>query len=372
MHFDYEKNGRNDESYNEWVEKLKVSNSLAGTFNNSVVDSGICGMDQKMIKRGQCLTEVLTTFGKCIDHIQDTSVNMPIYYHVFKKPTKLMIDQLKRVRKHLSLPELESGLEPNPGAWGLYTPGYYLFALHFRMIPLGFEPLSVMLNEADQLKHKLKDLGEFWKTAKRLANEAKHIAACRNETLLIYFATDDAENLRPQATEQLGQYGRVVFGLDADEVGHMSPQWGGSSEKEVDDKKAAVLEKKKAAAAAKESTCSADDAGAGKCEAPPPPPADLEHKVHVVSPARGVHATRKHRDMALVEWWILANAQWLATTRYSSFSATAAAWGLGPGGRMERMELHGRPVFRIDWSRDDCRAAGAADPAQAAECPNRA
>ena len=350
---------------------MKESNSFVETFNDTVVDSGICGMDQKLITKGQCLTEVLTTFGKCKKNSYDPSTNMPIYYHVFKKPTKLMIDHLKRIRKNLWLPELESGLEPNPGAWGLYTPGYYLFALHFRMIPLGFEPLSVMLNEADQLKRKLKDLQEFWNTAKRLASEAKQIATCRNETLLIYFATDDAENLRPQAAEQLGQYGRVVFGLDADEVGHMSPQWIGSSEKEVDDKKAAVLEKKKAAAAAKESTCSAEDAGAGKCEAPPPP-ADLEHKVNVVSPARGAHATRKHRDMALVEWWILANAQWLATTRYSSYSATAAAWGLGPGGRMERMELHGRPVFRIDWSRDDCRAAGAADPAQAAECPNRA
>jgi hypothetical protein len=281
-----------------------------------------------------------------------------------------MIDLLKKVRNHLSLPELEPGLEPNPGAWGLYTPGYYIFALHFRMIPLGFEPLSVMLNDADQLKHKLKDLKEFWKTAKLLASKAQQIAECRNETLLIYFATDDAENLRPQATKKLSKYGRVVFGLDADEVGHMNPQWSGSSEKEVDEKKAAVLEKKKAAMAAKESTCSAQDAQAGKCAAPPP--ADLEHKVNVVSPARGDHATRKHRDMALVEWWILANAQWLATTRYSSYSATAAAWGLGPGGRMERMELHGRPVFRIDWSRDDCRAAGAADPAQAAKCPNRA
>jgi hypothetical protein len=239
------------------------------------------------------------------------------------------------------------------------------------MIPLGFEPLSVMLNEADQLKNKLRDLDEFWKAAKRLAGEAKQIAACRNETLLIYFASDDAENLRPQAEAELGGYGRVVFGLAADEVGHMSPQWSGTSEKEVDERKAKVMDSKRAVAAASESACSAEDAGEGKCEAPPPP-ADLAHRVNVVSPARGGDATRKHRDMALVEWWILANAQWLATTRYSSYSATAGAWGLGPGGRMERMELHGRPVFRIDWARDDCRAAGAADPAQAAECPNRA
>ena len=63
-------------------------------------------------------------------------------------------------------------------------------------------------------------------------------------------------------------------------------------------------------------------------------------------------------------------AQWLATTRYSSFSATAAGWGMGPGGRMERVELHCRPILRFDWGREDCGAVGAADPAQAATCPN--
>ena len=94
--FDYEKNGRSDESYGQWIEKLKESKSFAETFDDTVVDSDICGpdcgMDQKLITKGQCLTEVLTTFGKCIDHIHDNSLNMPIYYHVFKKPTKLMID----------------------------------------------------------------------------------------------------------------------------------------------------------------------------------------------------------------------------------------------------------------------------------------
>jgi hypothetical protein len=95
--------------------------------------------------------------------------------------------------------------------------------------------------------------------------------------------------------------------------------------------------------------------------------------VSVVRPERSAAATRRHFDMSLVEWWVLANAQWLATTRHSSFSETAAYWGLGPGGRMERLELHGRPVFRVDWgAADGCRFVGAADPAQAAACPNRA
>ena len=37
---------------------------------------------------------------------------------------------------------------------------------------------------------------------------------------------------------------------------------------------------------------------------------------------------------------------------------------------MERVELHGRPILRFDWGREDCGAVGAADPAQAATCPN--
>ena len=36
----------------------------------------------------------------------------------------------------------------------------------------------------------------FWKSAERFASEAKAVAECRNETLLIYFATDDTFNLR--------------------------------------------------------------------------------------------------------------------------------------------------------------------------------
>jgi hypothetical protein len=368
--FDYNEIGRDENSYGQWITKLKESDSYAGTFNGTIMDSNICGTAQMLITSGQCLTEVLTTFGKCANNFIGTSINMPIYYHVFRKPTKLMIDQLKRIRQHLSLPELKPGIEPNPGAWGLYTPGYYLFALHFRMIPLGFEPLSVMYNDDNYITRKLQDLDRFWETATRLAGEAAKIAACRNETLLIYFATDDAENLRPQATSKLGKFGRVVFGLATDEVGHTSPLWTDSSEQEVDAKVAAVVAKQRAAAAPMEGSCSSEDAGGGKCGAPPPP-GDLELRVSLARPARGEQAERQHRSLALAEWWVLANAQWLATTRYSSYSATAAAWGLGPGGRMERAELHGRSVFRIDWARDDCRAAGAADPAQAAACPNR-
>jgi hypothetical protein len=304
--------------------------------------------------------------------MDDSMLNMPIFYAVFKKPTQRMVSYLKEIREKLQLPLLEPGLEPNPGQWGLFTPGYYIFALHFRMIPLGFEPLSVMLNEANHLQQKLDDLMGFWETARKLAKQAKSIAECRNESLLIYFATDDAANLRSEATEKLSSYGRVIFGPSVEEVGHMSPQWTETEEREVNERIQSVWEKKEAAAAAEAGGCEGGGADPGTCKSRsgPPPPSDLMHRVSVVSPARTAEATRRHTDMSLVEWWILANAQWLATTRYSSFPVTSGAWGLGPGGRMERMEVHGRPVFRIDWARGDCAPARAADPGQAATCPN--
>ena len=301
--WNYETHGRDEKNYLKWVDEIHTSESFREKYSNKIIDSSICGMDRKIIKLGKCTNQALTTYAKCFDRIQDLTVNMPIYYNIFRKPTQLMVDHLKRIRERLSLPQLEPGLEPNPGAWGLHTPGYYLFALHFRMIPLGFEPLSVMLNEGDSLRRKLEDLRNFWDTATRLAQRAREIADCRNETLLIYFATDDAENLRKKAAKKLGKIGRVVFGLADDEVGHMRAQWTPQAMKEVDEKRAAVLEKKRAAKAAK--ACSAHDAGEGRCERP----SGIEHKINVVRPARGEEVAQKHNDMSLVEWWILANAQ---------------------------------------------------------------
>jgi hypothetical protein len=47
------------------------------------------------------------------------------------------------IRRRLHLPALAPGSESSPGAHGLGTPGYYLIGLHFRAMPLGFEPYSI-------------------------------------------------------------------------------------------------------------------------------------------------------------------------------------------------------------------------------------
>jgi hypothetical protein len=97
--------------------------------------------------------------------------------------------------------------------------------MHFRRVPLGFEPLSVELNEERNRQWRLDILRAFWDHVTKSARQAKKIAKCRGQQLLIYFATDNIRDLRPEATSRLSKFGRVVFGLADNEVGHISPQW---------------------------------------------------------------------------------------------------------------------------------------------------
>ena len=102
-----------------------------------------------------------------------------------------------------------------------------------------------------------------------------------------------------------------------------------------------------------------------------PPPVNLRDYRHE-------EATRVHADMAMVEWFILAHAQWLQGHSGSSFAESAGALGLSPLGAMERMDIvhsahHSATTFRRDMNSiaDFCTPVGAADPAQAAKCPNK-
>jgi hypothetical protein len=132
---------------------------------------------------------------------------------------------LAKMRERLGMPAPAPGSDAALGLHGLRAPGYYILALHFRRIPLGFEPLSVMLNEKQHKEWRMNHLAGFWETGEKFARKAAEIARCRNQTLLIYFATDDAQNLRPIAKRRWSPFGRVVFGPLQREIGHMSPQW---------------------------------------------------------------------------------------------------------------------------------------------------
>lgn len=109
---------------------------------------------------------------------------IPFFSMVFSNPSPLMVSTLSTIRRRVNLPELPAGYEPKPGiantfdhlAWyfrtsrmddwiyvkcdffitllwqivgiyGLHTPGYYIYALHIRRVPLGFEPHSTFFND---------------------------------------------------------------------------------------------------------------------------------------------------------------------------------------------------------------------------------
>lgn len=70
--------------------------------------------------------------------------------------------------------------------------------------------------------------------------------------------------------------------------------------------------------------------------------------------------------MALVEWWILANFQWIGSGGGSNCSETAAGSGFGPLGHLERLDIirdmlrayekyEEITVFRKDWNTKNCK-----------------
>ena len=113
-----------------------------------LTNAGICGGEREMLTTGKCLPRVLTRFLKpsCVDGLAEFMLLVPHYYTLFRRPSPALVKALRTIRRRLQLPVLPDGLEPAPGAWGLHTPGYYIYALHFRRVPLGFEPLSAEIN----------------------------------------------------------------------------------------------------------------------------------------------------------------------------------------------------------------------------------
>jgi hypothetical protein len=366
--WDFERYGRTRELYSRWVSDLSMSKNSREFYNDTalfVTIAGGSGMDM-LITTGNCLSESMPMFGKCVTRFRGTLLNMPIYYHLFKKPTAKLQRYISEIRTRLSLPDLDIGIEPFPGAWGLYTPGYYILALHFRRVPLGFEPDAAVKNEPQHLVVRQRQLDDFWQRAQSAAHHAREISDCRGEQLLIYFASDDV-GLRPAAEERLRRHGRVVSGLAAEDVGHSSaPLWRPAPPPP-----------------APEPSCAADAALCAGAASGGETGADDRAGWEATERERRAAAQRERAaDLSKVEWWVLANAQWLVMSpAFSTFSASAAAWGLGPGGRMERADPDtGPPAFRADWMSDSdadvggggtgCTLVSAADARQRRVCPN--
>ena len=214
------------------------ANAWSQYENKTLLNAGMCGGEREMLNTGDCLSGILQRFTapECFQQLPEFMLLIPFYYTLFRRPGPTMIQALKTIRQRLHLPSLPLGLESVPGTWGLRTPGYYLYALHFRRIPLGFvsllslfsltylvslslflslnlqkqkqghflrllttdtcinrfEPSSSEINlAAPQRQYRDDILIGFWETAVVNVKQAREIAQCREEELLIYFASDD-------------------------------------------------------------------------------------------------------------------------------------------------------------------------------------
>ena len=207
QHWDFEKHGRSPNRYSNFAKQIKADpKSVKDNYQKNVVVAGVCGGEREIMVDGDCMEHVMPDFIKCASsrdvpggYIHDNMLPVPFFTSLFTRPSALMAESLRKVRNKVGLPQLQPGQEPYPGAWGLRTPGYYILALHFRNIPVGFEPLSIDLNKKSTRKNRDDVLAGFWDAAERYARKAKKLAECRGEKLFIYFATDDVGALRPEA-----------------------------------------------------------------------------------------------------------------------------------------------------------------------------
>ena len=388
--WDYEAFGRSKEKFISWAAQIR---DKPETLNmpDRVMLAAVCGGDRSIMVEGECLSKSMPSFVGCArashsptTYLPDNVLSAPFFYMMFKRPAPRLVELLNMVRQRLELPQLTREQEPIPGSRGLYTPGYYLFALHVRHIPVGFEPLAIDLNHPKNLKNRLSLQEGYWKIAVANAKKAARIAKCRKEKLLIYFATDDALNMRRIAQEKLGHIGKLVFGLTTEEVGHMSPQWTQNDERVLERiMKTGTLSGEKSYA--DETHHRTQDTAANEVIQRTADMTFAERRKHhgeewnLAESKRHQDAVNLHGDMAMVEWFILGHAHWLQGHSGSSYAESAAGLGLSPLGVMERFDMvhghnHASKSWRPDYNikKDFCTHVGAADPTQATTCPNTA
>lgn len=357
--FDFAQHGQNPGRFAKWS-KLIAQNGTKGLYHKRILNTGICGGEGEFLSTGGCMDVLLSNFVKCAREDQ-VSMNIPFYYYLFRRPGPFIEGSLGNIRKRLELP----AAAPEEASLGLRTTGYYILALHFRRIPPGFEPMAIDLNKGQQLSTRLAALEGFWDHAKKSAIRAIEIAACRQQELLIYFASDDVE-LRGTAEKLLSPIGRVVFGLKPDEVGHVSPSW---MDKHFDSK---AIE---------------DEIDAAEVDA------DADHLLEKMKHSRDKNtylgdmyshtrhftslcfASLRFPRRSMVEWWILAHSHWLISSGFTSYSTSAGGVGFGPSGVMERLDNvynkgHASTILRRDFSKTDCPVLGAQNRRHAKKCPN--
>eukprot|EP00606_Chrysophyceae_sp_TOSAG23-5_P000654 GSChrysophyteH2.ASY1.ANO1.801.1 assembled CDS len=346
-------------------------------YSATVLRTGMCGGDKNMITKTNCLATTMPDFVSCAEGkkkdvhgrsspssvMPGNALPAPFMYMIAQRPSLLLRERLLQIRKKLELPPLPANTEPEPGQWGLRTPGYFILGLHIRNHPIGFERLAIDLNQGRSYENKKGHVQAYFNKAQEIARRAAEIAKCRNETLLIYFATDDAPNLRPIATEKLSAHGRVVFGLDASEVGHMSSGWNDVDEaafqrikrfQSLDGEKSYGNHTERVEWLAQKEIEIAQAKAAGTYVEP-----RKNETFNMVEMDHSNEARDTHAEMAMTEWFVLAHTNWLVGNSGSSYAETAGALGLSPLGNMERLDMYSKgnsvsTTMRKKWDEDSC------------------
>ena len=185
--------------------------------------------------------------------------------------------------------------------------------------------------------------------------------------MLIYFASDETRDLRAEALRRLSGIGRVVFGLQANEVGHISPQWTERDAKNI--KQRAEELKKKGFTREDLSGIDKRDDDKVIVEVNEEGEIKLSKNKKSSKPNKGIDLVQSseqspksvhmHGSMALVEWLALAGCQWLVTHSGTSFSTSAAGLGFAPSGHLERLSVvyskdNVAHTHRRDWEKKNC------------------
>lgn len=342
--------GKSDASKGASADWLHGIENGTVQFNEPAYFSYLNGPSENLLN--ECLRAAFPGHDACL-HERTFRLS---FSAIFSRPSSLLQDALLTVRKRLTLPELTHGVESHPGAWGLRTPGYYILALHFRSFPQGFEGFA---NNADVWRAG-KHFAPFMEASEIIAKRALEIAKCRRLELLVYFATDHARALRSTVERHLSRFGRVAFGLEEKEVGHVIPMFT------KEDKQ--ILEKKKLVCKENEEHPGFNSSNYDSCHFMAVPSASNEER-------------KLHQIMGMAEWWILAQSHWLVSAG-STYSGTAANVGFGPMGVMERFDQlnhfengsgtkHMLQHVRRDLDgKNPCEPVFAADPQEALKCPN--
>lgn len=329
----------------EWVEGVRTGTVHYSAQNLYTYVNG------PQLKLNPCLLSALPGNVACLEE-RARAVVLPA---VVQRPSPVLCRALSTIRKRLQIPDLPTGSEPRPGAFALRSPGMYILSLHFRGYPQGFEGIG----NDPTIRKALRDFGPFVDAAEIVAGAAAKVAACRGLELMIYFATDHARALRKPVEKRLSKYGKVAFGLQETEVGHVNPEFDAESLSEI---------------ARKRETCKKEEGPLHGREL------SFDSCHFMAEPSKSEEERNLHQVMGMAEWWILAQSHWLMSSGGSTYSETAADVGLGAQGVMERFAYlsqitNGTGAEHVQYrvrkdSEGDCKEIFAADTKEAKTCPN--